>query len=397
MEKIFVVCTPGLEPFAAQELSQLGLIRSYENKVPYEPGGIEFQGSIHELYRANLYFRTASRLLVRLGQFHAVEFAELRRKAGRLPWENYLSPGREIAFHVTCQRSRLYHEAAVAERVAGAIGDRLGKPSPVHKRQEDSDTDLRQLIVIRLVDNLCTISIDSSGALLHRRGYRLATAKAPLRETLASAMLMASGWDKTSPLLDPFCGSGTIPIEAALMARKIPPGFRRRFAFMEWPYFDSKVWGDLLADAANALVSDVPRIIGSDRDAGAIQAAQANAERAELAGRIEFSCRAISVIDPPFGPGWVVTNPPYGVRVGKKDDLRNLYAQFGKVMRARCPGWRVTMICDRVRLIHNTGLDFDKGIPTTNGGLKVKLVKAQVPQPTRVGDKEMRRWGDERR
>jgi len=391
MEKLFAVCTPGLEPFAAQELHQLGLMGGYsssrlrafstESGSPYESGGIEFQGSLHDAYRANLYLRTASRVLVRLGQFYAAEFPELRRKAGRLLWENYLAPERSIALRVTCQKSRLYHETAVAERVAGAIGDRLGKPSPVHKYQEDSGTDLPQLIVVRLVDNLCTISIDSSGALLHRRGYRLATAKAPLRETLASAMVMASGWDKISPLLDPFCGSGTIPIEAALLAGRVPAGHRRRFAFMDWPHFDSKFWNELLADAAKTIVSDIPTIIGSDRDAGAIRAAQANAERAGVAGCIEFSGRAISAIDPPSGPGWVVTNPPYGVRVSKTNDLRNLYAQLGKVMRAKCPGWRVTMICDRVQFIRSTGLDFDKGISTMNGGLKVRLVRSLVKTP----------------
>ena len=396
MEKLFAVCTPGLEPFAAQELYQLGLMgvssslrsetfptesgASYESGG-YESGGIEFQGSLQDAYRANLYLRTASRVLVRLGQFYAAGFPELRRKAGRLLWENYLAPERSIALRVTCQKSRLYHETAVAERVAGAIGDRLGKPSPVHKYQEDSGTDLPQLIVVRLVDNLCAISIDSSGALLHRRGYRLATAKAPLRETLASAMVMASGWDKISPLLDPFCGSGTISIEAALLAGRVPAGYRRRFAFMDWPHFDSKFWNELLADAAKAIVSAIPKIIGSDRDAGAIRAAQANAERAGVAGCIEFSGRAISAIDPPPGPGWVVTNPPYGVRVSQTNDLRNLYAQFGKVMRAKCPGWQVTMLCDRVQLIRSTGLDFDQGIPTMNGGLKVRLVRSLVKPP----------------
>jgi putative N6-adenine-specific DNA methylase len=190
---------------------------------------------------------------------------------------------------------------------------------------------------------------------------------------------MASGWDKASPLLDPFCGSGTIPIEAALLARRIPAGFRRRFAFMDWPHFDSKYWEDLLAEASKVIVSDIPRIMGSDRDAGAIRAAQANAERAGLTGSIEFSARAISAIDPPPGPGWVITNPPYGVRVSQPKDLRNLYAQFGKVMHAKCPGWRVATVCNSVQLIRNTGLDFDQGIPTMNGGLKVRFVRSAVP------------------
>lgn len=287
-------------------------------------------------------------------------------------------PERPIALRVTCQKSRLYHESAVAERVAGAIADRLGKPPPVQKYHQDSGSYLPQLIVVRLVDNLCTISIDSSGALLHRRGYRLATAKAPLRETLASAMVMASGWDAISPLLDPFCGSGTIPIEAALLARRVPTGYTRRFAFMDWPNFDSKLWDKLLADASKAIVSDIPKMIASDRDAGAIQAAQANAARAGVADCIEFSCKAISAIDPPPGPAWVVTNPPYGVRLSKTNDLRNLYAQLGKVLRARCPGWHVTLLCDSIQLIRSTGLEFDKGIPMMNGGLKVRLVRCLV-------------------
>jgi putative N6-adenine-specific DNA methylase len=272
----------------------------------------------------------------------------------------------------------LYHEGAVAERVAGAIAERLGKPPPVQKCRKETGTDLPQLIVVRLVDNLCTISIDSSGALLHRRGYRLATAKAPLRETLASAMVMASRWDIISPFLDPFCGSGTIPIEAARLARRVPPGYSRHFAFMDWPNFDSKSWNKLLADAGKAITSAIPRIIASDRDAGAIQAAQANAERAGVADCIEFSRKAISAIHPPPGPGWVVTNPPYGVRLRKTSDLRNLYAQLGNVLRARCSGWHVTILCDSIQLIRSTGLKFDDGISMMNGGLKVKLVRGSV-------------------
>jgi len=396
MEKLFAVCAPGLEPFTALELDGLGLMDSHppqsenfptEKGPPYDrqvlggelqSGGIEFQGSLHDVYRANLHLRTASRVLVRLGEFYASAFPELRRKAGRLLWENYLVPERPIALRVTCKKSHLYHGAAVAERVAGAIADRLGKPLPAQKYREDSDTDPPQLIVVRLMDNLCTISMDSSGALLHRRGYRLATAKAPLRETLASAMVMASGWDGISPLLDPFCGSGTIPIEAALLARRVPAGYSRRFAFMDWPHFDSRSWDELLAHAGKAIASDIPKMIASDRDAGAIQAAQGNAERAGVADCIEFSRKAISAIDPPPGPGWVVTNPPYGVRLKKSNDLRNLYAQLGKVLRTRCPGWCVTLLCNRAQLIRSTGLEFDRGISMMNGGLKVKLLRGLV-------------------
>jgi putative N6-adenine-specific DNA methylase len=238
--------------------------------------------------------------------------------------------------------------------------------------------ELPQTIFVELQDDVCSISLDSSGALLHRRGYRLATAKAPLHETLACAMLMASGWDKSSPLLDPFCGAGTIPIEAALLARETPPGIARRFAFMDWPIFDARGWEELKAAAGQQAGGAAPRIIASDRDKGAIRAAQANAERAGVADRIEFSCRAVSAIEPPPGPGWVVSNPPYGIRLAQSGDLRNLYAQFGKVLRAKCPGWQACVLSTGHRLTSSTGLSFDEGISLMNGGLQVKLAKCLV-------------------
>ena len=420
---LFAVCAPGLEPFTAQEL---GLLVSPSPVEPFqrergpggegETGGLEFHGSLREMYLANLHLRTASRVLVRLGEFYAAAFSELRKKASRLAWENFLTPGQSVALRVTCHKSKLYHSDAVAERIAGAIEDRLGRLVAREKARGDDEppAPLPQLIVARLVRDKCTLSVDSSGALLHQRGYRLATAKAPLRETLAAGMLLASGWDPAAPLLDPFCGSGTIPIEAALMARDIPPGLHRRFAFMDWPTFDERIWRSLLAEASSRSTAwgrptpnapsrtafrPVPSgrltLLASDRDEGAIEASRLNAERAGVADSIEFSRRALSAIEPPsfdpasrstpLGqdrpiPGWVVTNPPYGVRVGGRQDLRNLYAQFGKVLKAKCPGWRVAMLCNSAQLQGNTGLDFDEGIPLVNGGLRVRLVKAKVPE-----------------
>jgi len=386
MDKLFAVCAPGLETFLTHELEQLGLSVPSTASAGHEGGGVEFQGSLRDLYRANLWLRTASRVIIRLGEFRAAAFPELRRKAGRLPWESYLAPGQPVAIRATCEKSRLYHSDAVAERVAGALADRLGRPAPLVKFNEEAAVDLPQLIVVRLVHDQCTISVDSSGALLHRRGYRQAVAKAPLRETLAAGVLMASGWDMASPLLDPFCGSGTLPIEAALMARNIAPGGKRRFAFMDWPNFEAAMWSALLVGARPT--SPLPPIIASDRDAGAIEAAQANAERAGVADCIEFSCRAVSAIEPPPGPGWVVTNPPYGVRVSRSRDLRNLYAQFGNVMRDKCSGWRVAVLheADSDQLLRNTGLNFDEtpSLSLVSGGLKVKLARGKVVQDPKV-------------
>jgi putative N6-adenine-specific DNA methylase len=387
---LFVVCAPGLESIAARELDQLGMTVRHPRSSPgdspnldalgKDAGGVECRGSLHDLYRVNLHLRTASRVLVRLGSFHAAAFPELRRKASRLSWEEVLAPGQPVVLRVTCHRSRLYHQGGVAQRIAGAIADRLGQSPPLRKSSENENDaeDLAQLILVRLKDNQCTISVDSSGSLLHRRGYRLATAKAPLRETVAAGMLMVSGWDTLSPLLDPFCGSGTIPIEAALLAKKIPPGRDRRFAFMNWPNFDPGGWRALHGVTRGTPMPAFPKLIASDRDAGAIRAAQANAERAGVADCIDFSCRPLSAIEPPPVPGWVVTNPPYGVRVSARGDLRNLYAQIGKVLRSGCPGWNVAILCNSISLLRNTGLTFDQSIPLSNGGLRVKLAMGKI-------------------
>lgn len=369
------MAAPGLEPFAARELDHLGITGAES------PGGVSFSGQRAELYRANLHLRTASRVLVRLGTFCAAAFSELRKKAGRLEWEAYLKPGQPVAIHATCHKSKLYHSDAVVERVAGAIADRLGQPPPLEKSSEEAEAAGAQLIVVRLVRDQCTISLDSSGALLHQRGYRLASAKAPLRETLAAGMLLASGWDRAAPLLDPFCGAGTIAIEAALLAGNTAPGRARSFAFMDWPDFDPPLWRRLVDEAA-AGRSSAPRpaILASDRDAGAIAAARANAERAGVAASIDFSQRSISELVAPPAPGWVVTNPPYGLRLAQHQDLRNLYARFGQVLRQQCPGWRAAFLSADVRLAAATGLSFDEAgrLGLVNGGVRVQLIQGRV-------------------
>ncbi len=388
MPNFFAVCTPGLEPFTAKELNELGLllIRSSSPPNAFSPdkdeadliGGVEFRGSMADLYLANLSLRTASRILFHLGSFYADTFSDLGRRAKRLSWEAYLKPGRPVALRVTCHKSRLFHSAAVTERVLESIGARLGQTPPTRKLGGEEESDSPQLIVVRLVENRCTISLDSSGALLHRRGYRLATAKAPLRETLAAGILMASRWDLQSPLIDPFCGAGTIPIEAALMARGIPPGLRRHFAFMDWPNFDGETWKRLRILARQEQVVSLPLLMGSDRDEGAIRAARENAERAGVADSVVFSCRALSNLDPPPGPGWVVTNPPHGVRLKSKRDLRGLYIRLGRILRAKCAGWHTAILCSSESLLDLTGIRFDRRFPLRSGGLRVTLAKARI-------------------
>lgn len=373
---LFAVTAPGLNLFAAQELRALDFRPAGKNPGK-ETGGSAFQSDLAGLYRANLQLRTVTRVLMRLGQFYATGFAELRRKAGHLPWEACLKPGRPVALRVTCRKSRLYHSDAVAERVLGAIGDRLGQAPPAADFDEEG-IDQAQLVVVRLFRDRCTISMDSSGEALHRRGYRLATAKAPLRETLAAGILLAAGWDGTQPLIDPFCGSGTIPIEAALLAGGLAPGRARRFAFMDWPNFDPRVWEQVLTKAGPAKENTRP-LLGSDRDEGAVGMATENARRAGVEERIRFLHQAVSAIEPPLGnPGWILTNPPYGLRVSAGYDLRNLYAQFGNTLRAKFTGWQVGVLCNDDRLLSQTGLQFDRGYSLNNGGVPVKLALGKI-------------------
>ena len=192
-------------------------------------------------------------------------------------------------------------------------------------------------------------------------------------------MLLASGWDGSVPLLDPMCGSGTIPIEGALIARRMAPGLDRRFAFERWPGFDATIWKEVVDAARSEILPKSPVVIqGSDRDAGAIEAARSNADRAGVTGDVDFAVQPISAINPPADPGLVATNPPYGVRVGEDDRLRNLYAQLGKVITARCPGWSLTIASADVKLERQTRIALKPVLQTSNGGIRIRVVTGTI-------------------
>ncbi|HET7601488.1 MAG TPA: class I SAM-dependent RNA methyltransferase [Gemmatimonadales bacterium] len=370
----FAVTAPGLEALTARELTELGL--PVTNR---EPGGASFETDADGLARANLWLRTASRVLVRVAEFHAHSFAELERHARKVPWENFLAEGVRPVFRVTSKKSKLYHQDAIAERLERWIGRAAGDEAP------------EQLFIVRLHRDHVTISADSSGELLHKRGYRLESGKAPLRETLAAAMLLAIGWDGTVPLVDPFAGSGTIPIEAALIARGMAPGAGRSFAMERW----GTRGGTGVAAATGrggpraaptegapgrpSTVDRRPIITASDRDAGAVAAMRRNAERAGVADALSIRQAVISDLELPETPGWIVTNPPYGVRVGERQQLRNLYAQFGHVLRSRAHGWKLALLSTHPALDHQLGLPLTPLWQADNGGITVRLVTSSLP------------------
>ena len=354
---LFAVCAPGLEPVLLSEMQALGL------PGRALAGGIETAGELPEAMRLNLWLRTASRVLLRLGEpFPATTFAELVRKASDLPWERHLRKGTRAAFRVTCRKSRLYHSGAVAERLHAALEARTSFKVPRTEAGEETPEDA-QLFVARFERDLCTVSVDSSGALRHRRGWRGPQAKAPLRETLAAALLLAVGFRGEEALCDPLCGSGTIPIEAALIATRRAPGIARKFAFQRWPEFSARQWEHLVVAARKQERPLAARIEASDQDAGAVAAARENSSRAGVT--LEIVQRRLADLPPDPGSGLLACNPPYGVRLGA--DVRAVFGELEEAARRR-PGWRVAVIATGAPRAR-----FRSVLRTQNGGIPVEV------------------------
>jgi putative N6-adenine-specific DNA methylase len=359
--EIFLAAPPGLEDILHAEAMAHGF-----GEAAVVPGGVSCRGHWADVWRANLLLRGAGRVLVRLGAFHAVHLAQLDKRARRIDWSAVFPSGSAARVDATCEKSRIYHAGAAAQRVARAMTEGAGVAiSP----------DATARVLVRIVDDHCTISLDTSGEPLHRRGFKQAVGKAPLRETLAALFLCAAGYDGREPVVDPMCGSGTFVLEAAEMAAGLAPGRARSFAFEGLAGFDPEQWAEMRARPPSPVGSGP--WIGHDRDAGAVAMATDNARRACVDAT--FSHQPVSALRPPAGapPGLVIINPPYGARIGDVSDLRALYGAFGRVMRERFAGWRVAVVTSEATLAHATGLPFDQpGPPVPHGKLRVRLWRA---------------------
>ncbi|MCX7620818.1 MAG: class I SAM-dependent RNA methyltransferase [Acidimicrobiales bacterium] len=363
----YAICAPGLERFVASELAALGIATGRIDR-----GGVTFRATTRQLYAANLWSRVSGRILVRLGAFTARTFASLERQAEELNWPDYVGGADPVGFRVTARKSALYHTGAVAERLAQLLGKQ-----PLRASEAIRNRGL--LVVVRIDHDRVTISIDSSGAPLHQRGWRLDGAKAPMRETLAAAILAAAGWDGTRPLVDPFCGSGTLPIEAALLARNLAPGANREFAFTRWPSFEPGTWASVREEArlAARAKAGIP-IVAADRDMDALDATITNAARAGVSTDLEVRQSQVSELSPPTGssPGLFASNPPYGRRLSGGTDLRRLYRAIGRVAHDRFPGWSVGLLVANRALGQATGLNLDVAFRSVNGGVPVWFLQS---------------------
>jgi len=358
---IYLVATPGLEAPLAEEARSAGF-----NDARVVEGGVSFAGSWHDVWRANLQLRGATRVLARIAEFRAMHLAQLDKRAHKLPWSDFLVPGTPLRVEASCKRSRIYHDGAAAQRVSKALEDTLGATIT-------EDAALR--IMVRIEDDLVTISIDTSGQSLHKRGFKEGVAKAPMRETMAAMFLAQCGYSGAEPVLDPMCGSGTFVIEAAEIAAGLLPGRARDFAFEHLPSFNRAAWAEMRRPGP--LATPEHRFHGSDRDAGAIRMAKENAERAGLAELIEFQTQTIENLEPPAGPpGLVMVNPPYGTRIGDSAPLVPLHRTMGTVLKTRFKGWRVGIVTADKSLAQATGLSFQPMLPAVlHGGIRVALYR----------------------
>ncbi|WP_179380084.1 THUMP domain-containing class I SAM-dependent RNA methyltransferase [Jannaschia marina] len=359
--EIFLMAPPGLEPVLAEEAAEAGFPAP---KVV--PGGVTFEGGWPDAWRANLVLRGAGRVLARIGAFRAFHLAQLDKRSRKFDWCAVLRPDVPVRVEVaTNRKSKIYHARAAQQRIETAITEELGAPIA-----PDAPVTIRA----RIDDNLVTLSVDTSGGLLHKRGAKEAVGKAPLRETMAALFLRQCGFRGTEPVLDPMCGSGTFVIEAAEMAAGLAPGRARDFAFTQLASFDAGPWEALRAALPAPRATDL-RFHGSDRDAGAFAAARANAARAGVGDLVDFRKAAAGDITPPEGPpGLVIVNPPYGLRIGQRKPLFALHAALGRALRERFGGWRVGLVTTDAGLAGATELPFlPTGRPVPHGGLRVTL------------------------
>lgn len=358
---IFLVATPGLEIPMAEEAREAGF-----TEAQVVDGGVTFPGHWPDVWRANLVLRGPTRILARLATFRAMHLAQLDKRARKLDWQGFLRADIPVHVEASCRRSRIYHAGAAAQRVARAISDTVGAPI-------GDDAGLR--VMVRIEDDLVTVSVDTTGPSLHKRGFKEAVSKAPMRETMAAMFLRQCGFSGDEPLLDPMCGSGTFAIEAAEIALGLPPGRERGFAFEQLPGFDPLAWAKLRAPAPPRATQFL--FHGSDRDPGAVRMAQDNAVRAGVDTVTRFQTRSIEKLAPPEGrPGLVIVNPPYGARIGNKGPLIGLHRTLGNVLKARFQGWRVGIITADRQLAQATGLVFEPMLPSVlHGGIRVALYR----------------------
>lgn len=371
--ELFATCAPGAEAALHAEVRALGLAR-HERQV----GGVRFEGALRDVWRTNLWLRTAVRVLRRVGRFDAPDETRLDAGVAAVAWARYLQPDGRLWVDAQSKESTLSHTRFLAQRVKDTIVDQLRSADGTRPEVDREDADLR--VHLHLFRDRATLSVDTSGASLHLRGWRVAQGRAPLAETLAATVVRLSGWDRRSPLVDPFCGSGTLLVEAALDAAHVAPGLTRaRFGFESWQDHDEAGWRRE-REAARAARVATPhlRLVARDRDAERVEEARANLAAVGFDGATAFEVGDARDWAP--RRGWnahVLSNLPYGERIGEGEDVDALHREFGAALRERASGYKASLLVGSPSLAKRLALQGER-FALVNGGLDVVLLNAEV-------------------
>lgn len=360
----------GLEDILAKELTELGA-----NEIETERRAVRFKGDKALLYKANLCLRSAIRILVPIAQFKATDADEVYEKAKKINWEEYIGIKQSFIINETVNSENFRHSKFVAYRLKDAIADYFTEL--YDKRPSVSITSPDIYIDIHISHNECTISLDSSGVSLHKRGYRSSQNEAPISEAQAAGMLLMAGWDGSKDFIDPMCGSGTFLIEAALIALNIPPCiYRTQFAFEKWQDFDKELFDDLYNDDSEER-EFTHKIIGYDVNPNTVKIAQENIKAAGLSKYIEVQCRDIANFEEVTEPSLIVTNPPYGERL-KPEDLRDLYREIGRALKHKFVNGEAWVISSHVENLAAIGLKPSQRVELKNGALDCEFWKFEI-------------------
>jgi putative N6-adenine-specific DNA methylase len=373
MTQYFATVARGLEPLAAKELEQFGA-----TNIQPEFTGVRFTGDRQLLYRVNLWSRIIFRVLVPIAQFPCHNAKQLYGNIQEINWSDYLTPNQTFAVHCTGSNRQLNHTHYTALQIKNAIIDQQRRQFKQRSSIDPKNPDLQLNFHIHNTQGI--LSLDSSGSSLHRRGYRAAVGQAPLKETLAAALLELAEWEPNLPFLDPMCGSGTLPLEASLKALNVAPGlFRESFGFMNWNDFDPELWQQLETEAESLQKSELPALImGCDRDSEMIFQADCNAQQCGVADQITLIQKSLEQLEAPSDRGIIICNPPYGERLGNAAELGALYKQLGDIFKQRFKGWIAFILCGNKALSKQVGLRTSRRISVYNGSLPCTLLKYEL-------------------
>ena len=373
--ELIAPCHFGLEAVLKREIYDLGY-----DITKVEDGRVTFVGDEEAICRANIFLRTAERVLLKVGQFHAETFDDLFEGIKAIAWENYIPvDGKFWVAKASSIKSKLFSPSDIQSIVKKAMVERLKQKYHINWFEE---TGASYPLRLFLMKDEVTVAIDTSGESLHKRGYRTMTSKAPITETLAAALIMLTPWRGDRILIDPFCGSGTFPIEAAMMAAGIAPGMNRSFTAENWTnLIDRQLWYDTVEEAAEQVNTDIEvDIQGYDIDGDVVKAARENAKRAGVENLIHFQQRPVSALSHPKKYGFIITNPPYGERLEEKEALPELYTQIGETIR-RLDSWSAYMITSYADTERYIGRKADKNRKIYNGMLKTYFYQFLGPKP----------------